>query len=73
MSKRQNRHFTKQKIQMTNKHTKRCSKASLRQMQIKTSMRHQYTTRIAKIKKKDTIKYYKDMEQLKPHTLWVGM
>ena len=72
MGKRPNRHFTKQKIQMTNKHTKRCSKASLRQIQVKTSMRHQYTPRIAKIKK-DTIKYYKDVEQLKLHTLWVGM
>ena len=68
MSRRPNRHFSKEDTQMADKYMKRCSTLLIiREMQFKTMMRYRLTPiRMATIKKSTNTKYWRECGEREP-------
>ena len=65
-----NRHFSKEDIQMANKHMKRSTSLIIREMQIKTAMRYHYTpVRMAAIQSLQAINAGEGVEK-REHCWW---
>ena len=72
------RHFSIGDVHMANKHEKRCSVSLvIREMQIKTSVRYQFTssrmTIIRRKRKRKTASIVRMQRNWNPHTLLMGM
>ena len=74
-AKKLNRHFSKEDIQMANKHVKRCSTSLIiRQMQTKTTRRyHLALVRLTAVQKSTSQKCWRGCREGNPLALLVGM